>query len=253
MKRIDLSAEIREEKGTRGVRNLRKSGYLPAVLYGGGKDTLSLKLDRKTLIPVLHRIGEENVFINLKISPPKNTSSEEAKPSDQLTMLKLLQHNPVTDELIHLDFQRISLKKKIVTELHIALVGEPKGIKDGGILDHSLRTIEVEALPQDMPEHIEVDISELNIGETIHVSDVPVTPNVKILTDLERGVLSILAPRKVEEIEEEAEEVEPEVAGKEKKAEKGGKEGAEAEGEKKAEKPEEPSKEKGTDKEKKKS
>jgi len=254
MKKVDLNTEIREEKGTREAGKLRRSGYLPAVLYGGSKETLSLKLDRKTLIPILHRIGEENVFINLKI---KKASGGEGT-STQLAMLKTLQHNPVTDELIHLDFQRISLKEKIVTELYIVLQGEAPGVKEGGILDHSLRTIEVEALPQDMPDHLEVDISELTIGDTVRVSAIPVPPNVNILIDTERPVLSVLAPKVVEEIEEEieeaVEELEPEVAGKEKKegeVTEEGKEETKAEkpgAEEKQEKSEEPTKEKGKEK-----
>ena len=218
MKKIDLDVEERKEAGKGEIGRLRKAGFVPGIVYGDENKPLSIKLDGRKLIHFLHSIGEENVLTNLKIKGEKGVF-------DQLVLLRDIQYDPVTDALIHLDFQRVSLKKKITSEVRIVLKGEPEGVKAGGILDHALRTVEVECLPKDMPERIELDVSGLKIHDSIHVKDLPLPPDVKMKTDGARGVLSVLPPRKIE-VEEEAVKVaeEPEVL-----TEKG-KEEAEVEG-----------------------
>ncbi|HIE44512.1 MAG TPA: 50S ribosomal protein L25 [Candidatus Omnitrophica bacterium] len=216
MRRVNLDAEERKETGKGDVGRLRRSGFVPAILYGGSEEPLPVKLDRRKLIHFLHRIGEENVLINLKIK------SDEV-PFNQLAILKHLEYDPITDQLIHIDFQRVSMKEKIASEVHIILKGEAEGIKSGGILEQVLRTIEVECLPQDMPEHFEIDISNLKVHDSLHVRDIPLPPGVKLLTEEDKAILSILPPRKVEEVveavEAEAEVAEPEVEGEEEKKE----------------------------------
>jgi len=226
MKKVDLDVQERKETGKGEIGRLRKSGFVPGIVYGDNGKNILVKLDRKNLIHFLHRIGQENVLTNLKI---KN----ETGVSEQLVIIKDTQYDPVREDVVHLDFQRVSLKKKVISEVHIVLKGEPEGIKAGGMLDHALRTVEVECLPMDMPERIEIDISPLKIHDGIHVKDLPLPANVEMITEGDRSVLSILPPRKIEVDEETIKpaEEEPELIGEK------GEEGAEGEeaGEKKAE------------------
>jgi large subunit ribosomal protein L25 len=231
MKKVNLDVEKREQTGTADIKRLRKSGFVPGIVYGGEGKSLPIKLDRKKLIHFLHSIGEENVLTNLRIK--KNGDS-----SEQLVVLKDVQYDPVTEQLVHLDFQRVSMKKKMISELHVLLKGEPEGVKVGGILDQALRTVEVEGLPQDMPEHLEIDISGLKIHDSVHVKDLPLPSGVEMITDGERSVLSVLPPRKIEEEEIPEEITEPELVGEE-----GEEEAAEAAGEE-GKKPAEPQAEK---------
>jgi len=185
---------------------------------------------------------------NLKIKGEKGTL-------EQLVLIKETQHDPVTEDVLHLDFQRVSLTKKIVSEVRIILKGEPEGVKAGGMLDHALRTVQVECLPADMPERIEIDISGLKIHDGIHVKDLTLPAGVEMVTDRERSVLSILPPRKIE-VEEEAIKAaeEPEVISEKGKEEAGipeeGKEGKKEETAQNKEKKEEPKKEEEAKKEK---
>ena len=238
MKKFDLDVEERKESGKADIGRLRRSGSVPGIVYGEGAKALSIKLDKKKLIHFIHRIGEENILTNLKIKGEK-------KNFEQLVILREIQYDPVTEDIIHLDFQRVSLKKKITSEVPIILKGESEGVKTGGgILDHALRAVEVECLPGDMPEHIEIDISGLKIHDSIHVKDLPLPAGVTMLTDMERSVLSVLPPRKIE-IEEEVKEVEePELIGKEGEEEVEGEEAEEKKEEAGKEKKAEPGKEK---------
>ena len=213
MKKVDLDVEERKEAGKGDIRKLKKSGFVPGIVYGDNNKSLPVKLDKKRLVHFLHSIGEENVLTNLKIK-------SDGGVVDQLVIIKDIQYDPVTDELIHLDFQRVSLKKKIISEVRILLKGEAEGVKAGGILDQALRIVEVECLPENMPQNIEIDISGLKIHDSIHVKDLPLPPEVEMVTDGERGVLSILPPRKIE-VEEVAPAAvtEPELVGKEVKEE----------------------------------
>lgn len=223
MKKVNLDVEERKEAGKGDMRKLKMSGFVPGIIYGDDSKAIPVKLDRKKLIHFLHSIGRENVLTNLKIKSDKGSS-------DQLVIIKDIQQDPVTDQFIHLDFQRVSLKKKMISEVHIILKGEPEGVKAGGMLDHALRSVEVECLPQDMPERIEIDISGFKIHDSLHVKDLPLSPGVRMVTGGERGILSILPPRKIE-VEEITTPTltEPEVI-----SEKGKEEAVAGEGEQKA-------------------
>ena len=223
MKKVNLDVEERKEAGKGDMRKLKASGFVPGIIYGDDSKAIPVKLDRKKLVHFLHSIGRENVLTNLKIKSDKGSS-------DQLVIIKDMQQDPVTDQLIHLDFQRVSLKKKIISEVHIILKGEPEGVKAGGMLDHALRIVEVECLPQDMPEHIEVDISGFKIHDSLHVKDLPLSPRVRMVTSGERNILSVLPPRKIE-----VEEITtPTIAEPEVISEKGKEEAVAEEGEQKA-------------------
>ncbi len=197
MKKVELKAWLREK---RNPKQLRKEGIIPAILYGGHKEPTPLQVLKNEFVHFLHAIHGEKTLINLLIK-------KDGKEKSELAIIKDMQLDPLTDEIIHIDFQRISLKEKITAEVPVIYVGEPEGVKKGGVLEHILRSIEVEALPEDLPEHIEVDVSSLDIGDSFHVGDISLPEKIKILTPLEETIFTVLAPKVTEEIVE-VEEVE---------------------------------------------
>jgi large subunit ribosomal protein L25 len=243
MKKIDLDVQERKEAGKGEIGRLRNSGFVPGIVYGDNGKNIPVKIDKRKLIHFLHAVGEGNILTNLKIK-------DENGIAEQLVLIKEMQRNPVSDEIIHMDFQRVSLTKKIISEVRIVLKGEAEGVKAGGMMDHALRMVEVECLPKDMPERIEIDISPLKIHDGIHVKDLTLPDGVEMVTEGDRSVLSILPPRKIEADEEAIKPTEePEVIGeKGKEKVEGAEEGAEEKGKKEEtaqdkEKKEEPKKE----------
>lgn len=218
---ILITAKHRNKTGRSDTRKLRTDGFIPAVLYGKGLDTLHLFLNEKELSMTLHKVGGESALMNLKIEDKKKSAS---KP----VIIKELQQDPITNHILHVDFQVISLTEKIKVKVRITTKGEAPGVKAGGILEHSLREVEVECLPKDIPEKIEVNISLLEIGDVIHIKDLTFPPGVVPAEDEESSILSIVPP-KVEEAAPLAEEeiTGPELIGKEKKEEEEEEEGAE--------------------------
>ena len=209
MKKVELEIE---ERGKTKAKNLRREGYIPGILYGAGKKPVPFKLLSHNFIHFLHTIHGEQVIVNLKFKGEKK--------KHHMAILKDTQYDPVEDTIIHVDFQRVDAKKPIVVEVPFIIVGEAKGVKEGGILEEIYRSIEVEALIQDIPEHIEIDVSELGIGDSIHIKDLKVPENIKILTHPEETVVTILAPRVIEEEIAPTVPEEVEVAGEEEKEEK---------------------------------
>ncbi|MDD5653992.1 MAG: 50S ribosomal protein L25/general stress protein Ctc [Candidatus Omnitrophica bacterium] len=235
MEEIFLEVEIRKEIGSGKSKGLRDQGFIPAVIYGQEKEAQPIKVGHKQLLQLLHQRGLENVVINLKIKDDK-------KAKGRPCLIKELQHDPVKDEIIHVDFNEISLTETIKVNVPVVAKGEPAGVKqDGGSLEHILWEIEVECLPTDIPKGIEVDVSALKIGDSIHIKDINFPPNVKVLSSPETVVLSVAAPIKEEVAAPEAvegeEKQEPEVI-KEKKEvpAEGAEEGKEKEEKKEKEK-----------------
>jgi large subunit ribosomal protein L25 len=213
MEEIFLEAEPREELGRGKVKDLREKGFIPAVVYAQGKNPLSLKVSYRELLRLIHQHRIESVVINLKV---KNDNKE--KP--RACLIKEIQYNPVHDDILHVDFNEISLSKVIKVNVPVVAKGEPVGVKqEGGSLEHILWEIEVECLPGDIPKGIEVDVSQLKIGDSIHIKDITFPSAVKVLNDPGAIILSVAAPMKEEvpvEAVEGAEVQEPEVI-KEKK------------------------------------
>jgi len=213
MEEIFLEAEPREELGRGKVKDLREKGFIPAVVYAQGKESLSLKVSHKELLRLIHQHRIESVVINLKV---KNDNKD--KP--RACLIKEIQYNPVHDDILHVDFNEISLSKVIKVNVPVVVKGEPVGVKqEGGSLEHILWEIEVECLPVDIPKGIEVDASHLKIGDSIHIKDITFPSGVKVLNDPAAIILSVTAPMKEEvpaEAVEGAEMQEPEVI-KEKK------------------------------------
>lgn len=228
MKEVNLEVKSRERKGKEQVKKLRKNGIVPAVMYGAGEQALSLEISLKDLNALLKATKGENVIINLNI--------DEGKVETKKALLREVQKDPVRDNILHVDFQHISLTEKITVKVPIHLIGTAAGVKDeGGILEHILRELEIRCLPTDIPEHIEVGVSELGIGDAVHVSDLKLE-KVELLTDLEGSIATVVPPTVFKEPEVAAaveEGKEPELVG----AEKEGEEAVEGE-EKKEEKKE---------------
>ena len=213
MEEILLEAELREGKGSAKARELRNNGYLPSVVYFHGKDALPIKFPKSALLKLVHQHRLESVIINLKIKDDK-------KAKGRPCLVKEIQYDPVSEEIIHVDFNEISLTEAIKVNVSVEVKGEAIGVKqEGGSLEHILWEIEVECLPTNIPKNIEVDVSALKMGEAIHVKDIVFPVGVKPLNDPAAIVLHVAAPMKeeapVEAVEGEA-KAEPEVI-KEKK------------------------------------
>jgi large subunit ribosomal protein L25 len=217
MEKIFLDAQLREEIGRGRVKHLRDQGFVPAVIYGDKKGTHPIKLSHRELVQLLHQHGLENLVINLRIKNDKKERSHSC-------LIKEIQYDPVQEDIIHVDFNEISLTEKIKVNVPVTTKGEPIGVKqEGGSLEHILWEIELECLPMNIPQELEVDVSKLKMNESVHVKDMSIPAEVKVLTDPEAVVLSVVAPIKEEEVVPaegaEAEELqEPEVI-KEKKPE----------------------------------
>ncbi|MCX5706540.1 MAG: 50S ribosomal protein L25 [Candidatus Omnitrophica bacterium] len=213
MEEIFLDAEVREEIGRGKVKDIRDKGFIPAIIYAEGKDALALKLSHRQLVQLVHHHRIEGVVINVNIKDDKKNKSRPC-------LIKEIQYHPVHGEIIHVDFNQISLTKAIKVNVPVVAKGEPIGVKlEGGALEHILWEIEVECLPTSIPKDIEVDVAQLKMGDSIHVKDITVPVGVKILNDPEAIILSVAAPMKEEvpvEAVEGEEKQEPEVI-KEKK------------------------------------
>jgi len=209
-----LNAEMRTETRKIQVKKLRNSGLVPAVCYANGKDAVTLKVNSKELYHVIHTKAGENVLITLKIAGGKTQK-------EKTVLIKELQVDPLKGHVIHVDFNEISLTKEIQVKVPVMTKGEAKNVtKEGGIVEHIIWEIEVECLPTSIPEKIQVDISEMSIGDTIHVKDLPIPEGVKVLNDPELVVFNGKPPVKEEEVEAvpgEEEAAEPEVIAKGKK------------------------------------
>ncbi|MCX5694384.1 MAG: 50S ribosomal protein L25 [Candidatus Omnitrophica bacterium] len=192
MEEILLEAELREGKGRAKAKDLRDSGYLPAVVYFHGKDAVSVKVSRGALLKLVHQHRLESVIINLKIKDDK-------KAKGRPCLVKEVQYDPVKEDIIHVDFNEISLTETIKVNVPIQLKGEAIGVKqEGGSLEHLLWEIEVECLPTNIPKDVQVDISALKMGDAIHVKDIVFPDGVKPLNDPSAVVLHIVAPMKEE-------------------------------------------------------
>ena len=208
MEHLILETEIRERTGTGFARKLRREGCVPAVLYGLKQETLHLQVKEKDFELVL-RSGGENAVIDLKVTGSGDST---------FAVIKDRQFDPVWGKLLHIDFYRVSMTEKLSAEVPVVTVGESAGEKAGGTVEHILREVTVECLPDRIPENIEVDVTALEIGNSIHARDLSVQEGVEIITEPDRVVISVIAPRVVEEEVVAEEAVEPELVGEKKEA-----------------------------------
>lgn len=207
MAEIVLQADSREPGSTNVARRLRNEGMLPAVVYGGGKDSIPVTLDPRDVIEILKSESGQNTVFQLKVG---------SGGASETVMIFDYQVDPITHHLQHADLVRIAMDKLIEVDVAIELVGEPEGVKtDGGVLDISLRELTVECLPADIPDQVELDVSELEIGDSISVSAIRMPPNVTLITDPDKSVASVVPPVSEEELEAAVAAVEPFAEGEE--------------------------------------
>lgn len=205
MNQVSLKARQRTDTGKQVAKTLRRDGSLPAVVYGSGEASTPLVLDYREFEGFLRKTRGESVVINLEIEGME----------DKKALLRDIQRDYMRNQLLHADFQQIRMSDRITTEVSLVMIGEPVGVtRDGGVLDQSLRVIEISCVASEIPEHLEVDIAGLSMGETVHVSDLSFE-NVEIETDGEVAVVSVLTPMAEEPEEEEVdlEQEEPEIIG----------------------------------------
>lgn len=189
-----IEGEIREEKGSSVSKRLRRQGYLPAVLYGKEKN-LKVKLPLKKLEQALKVFGEHSIY-NLRIN------SEEHQ-----VLIKEIQREPVKEFLQHVDFMEVTSTQTVRVEVEIVLEGEPKGVKEGGIVEYGARQIEIETSVDKIPPFLSCDVSDLEVGQSLTVKDLAVPEGVKILSPESTLLINVLVPKmSAEEKEEKAEE-----------------------------------------------
>jgi len=205
MTEFDLHVELREKIGHYKAKVLRRNGKIPAIFYTHGEDSsVPLILDEKEFINLLH--SEVNI-LNVIFPDGKTKKS----------ILREVQRDVVSGKTIHVDLMGIKLTEKIRISIPVILTGTPIGVKEGGILEHLLREVEVEGLPLDIPEHIEVDVSQLNIGDTIKLEDISIE-KTRFITDIHHALANVIHPKLIVE-EVVAEEAAAPEAGEEVKEE----------------------------------
>jgi len=204
-----LISQTREQSGKGYSRAIRRDGKVPGVYYFKGQDAVPLIVEEKALLGV---IASKPALINLQFEDGKSKE----------VIIREIQRDPVTETIQHIDFMGIKRGVKITVTVPVQLVGEAAGVKQGGIVESLLREVEIECLPKHLPEQIEIDISHLEIGDSLHIRDLELE-NIKILTLAERGIVNVILPKVAaaaveveEEVEEEAEKAEePDAAEKE--------------------------------------
>lgn len=207
----DMGASLRQDFGKGATRQLRRSGYVPAILYGGKIEPISLALEAKTLTRDLLKFHGHNVVLSLDIEGDKSKKKH-------YVLIKDIQTDPVTDSVLHVDFLEIKLDKEIIMEVPILYTGTAKGVDMGGILNIMAHTVKVKGLPLDILDEITVDVTDLEVTSAgITCGDLTIPSNVTLEEELDRVCVSVVAPKA--EVEEEVEEEE----------EGEGEEGAEAE------------------------
>jgi large subunit ribosomal protein L25 len=207
-----IKSERRNHFGKNASRKLRREGKIPAILYSGGEPGIPLALDKKDIFEILRSEAGENTLF-------KTAFDSESRD----TMIKEVQIDPVSDEILHIDLIQIAMDKTVRVSVPVLITGEAVGVKtEGGFVDVITREVEVECLPQSIPEHIGIDISALHLHQSIKIEEIIPPPAVEIVSDPHAVVVLIEAPTKEEvvEVEEEVEVMvegeEPEVIKKEK-------------------------------------
>ena len=216
MAKVNLGATARTETGTQAAKKARRAGFIPAIVYGHGMKPVALQLGLKAFRQTLQTKAGENVVLDLQV--------EGVKLKESTCLIKEIQHNPVTDEITHVDFTVISLTEKIQVKVPLVVEGadDAPGVKEGGVLDLIYHELEVECLPTEIPENIKVNVRALKINDSISVADLVIPAGVTCLLSPDDVVAAVHPPAK-EEVAgaEEGAAAEPEVIEKGKKPEAG--------------------------------
>ncbi|MFW5809486.1 MAG: 50S ribosomal protein L25/general stress protein Ctc [Halanaerobium sp.] len=207
MERHSIEAELRTETGKGAARKIRRNGLIPGVVYGRGNEPRSIKIDPLDIEKLL----QSNAIFDLTFV------GEDGEEST--VIIKDYQKDVIKQDLLHVDFQFISMDEKITVSVPMHLEGEAVGVRDGGVLQQLLREIEIDTLPAEIPEEITIDISELEVGESLSVADLDLPEGIDLVTDSDEVIVTVVTPTELaeedEETEEEEEFLEPEVIGEE--------------------------------------
>lgn len=205
---VKLAAAHRSERGKNAARTLRRTGRVPAVIYGRGDETRALSVDALELEKLLASVSAENTLIDVEIEGASTRA-----------LIREVQRHPYRPEVLHVDFLQIHAGERLKLDVPIRLVGSAVGVReDGGVLQQALHELHIECLPRHIPDAVEIDVENLAIGDSVHVRDVRV-PNVNILNDEDLSICSVVPPT-VQAVEEEpevtteVEDVEPELVGR---------------------------------------
>jgi large subunit ribosomal protein L25 len=190
-KQVKVKAEQRTAVGRSAARKLKAKGIIPAVVYGGKDKPQPLQVSARDINAMLTHASGENILVELEIAGEK---------SNRTALVQEIQHSPVGGAILHIDFHAVSMDEKIHAEVPLEAVGIANGVKNfGGLLEQSLRGLPVECLPRDLPDRITVDVSALNIGDTIHVRDLQLPNGVTAKVQLDLTAFSVVAPAVEEE------------------------------------------------------
>ena len=193
---LTIEVERREETGKNANRRLRARGRIPAVLYGGGRETVPIEVDKKVLHELFKKGGGEHAIFLLQLA---------GTGKSRHALIRDLAVDPVSRQILHIDFLRIAMDQRLRIRIPVELVGVPTGVKnEGGILDFITREVEVEALPRDLPENLPFDVSELHVGQHLEVKSLSLPEGLTLITDPDRVLVAVAHPRMVEVVEEEA-------------------------------------------------
>lgn len=187
---ITLDVKPRTELGKGPASRYRVAGQVPAVFYGSSDEPVSLLVDAKQMSQALHTEAGANVLINIDVDG-----------KSRLTVAREIQRHPIRGTILHVDFVHVARDQKIEAHVPLHLVGDSPGVHEGGVLDQHMHEIHIEAKPTDVPPNVEIDISHMGIGDSLHVSDIVVPSGVEVLTPAEELVAAVVEPRVVTEEE----------------------------------------------------
>lgn len=191
MEKVKIEVQTREKVNKGAVRKIRREGCVPAIVYGKNLNfPVTVPLAALKALRSIH--FSASALLDMAVAGG-------SKRDDLAVMIKDIQYHPLTEQVIHLDFLKVSLEEKIKVQVPLFFKGEPEAVKEGAVLELILRELEIEAYPLDIPGRIEVDVSQLIVGHSLHVSDIQVAPNIKLITHAEDTVVTLLA--KIEEEE----------------------------------------------------
>jgi large subunit ribosomal protein L25 len=194
-----LSAQKRDGRGKGVARKLRAAGRVPAVVYGKDQEPIALSLDAREAVHLFHAISVDNTIINVRI---------EGESEEMETLVREVQTHPFKADLLHVDFYRIQRGVSIEVDIPVRLEGTPVGVRDGGgVLEITLHDLRVKCIPSEIPETIEIDVKHLDVGDSLHVSEISPPQNVEFVTDGIHTICSVALPKVIVEPELELEEL----------------------------------------------
>jgi large subunit ribosomal protein L25 len=202
MSELTIDVQKREKTGKGPNRRARSGGLIPAVVYGGGKDSVAIQIDRKSMLDLMKKADSENPIYLLKLTD---------SGGERHAMIRDMQIDPISRQVLHIDFQRVMMDQKIRVQVPVELVGVAYGVKtQGGVLDFVTREVQVECLPGDIPKQAELDITGLHVGQHAEARDLKLPSGVSLLDEPDKVIVS-LSHARTEEVEGAAERPEPEV------------------------------------------